>query len=102
MPTDKAVAEGIKLARGIFALRGNHFEIHLKESELAAHLALAFKHGVRAAIRDLGKMIDPELEQRAADYGRGYAEGKMSERKAAAFVESPIARELLAPTEEDN
>ena len=82
--TDKAVAEGIKLARGIFALRGDHFEIHLKESELAAQLALAFKHGVRAAMHDLAKMIDP---------------GKMSERKAEAFVESPVARELLAPNQ---
>lgn len=46
-----SVAEGMKLARGIFALRGNHSEIHLSEAELATQLALAFEHGVRAAAR---------------------------------------------------
>lgn len=46
-----SVAEGMKLARGIFALRGNHSEIHLSEQELATQLALAFEHGVRAAAR---------------------------------------------------
>ncbi len=46
---DIAVKDGIKLARGIFALRGSHSEIHLKEDELASALALAFEHGIRAA-----------------------------------------------------
>lgn len=47
------VAEGTKLARGMFALRGNHHEMRLSEEELAAHLTLAFEHGIRAAARML-------------------------------------------------
>lgn len=59
--TNKSVAEGIKLARGIFALRGNHAEIHLSETQLAANLALAFRHGVQAAINELRPLtIAPE------------------------------------------
>lgn len=48
-----SLQEGIKLARGIFALRGNHSEIHLSEVELAAQLALAYRHGVQACINAL-------------------------------------------------
>jgi hypothetical protein len=51
---DASVAEGIKLARGIFVLRGNNSEIHLSEKELATNLALAFEHGAKAvALRTL-------------------------------------------------
>jgi hypothetical protein len=39
--SDKAVEIGQRLARRVFANRGNHSEVHLTELELAALLGLA-------------------------------------------------------------
>lgn len=43
-----AAATGLRLARKIFAERGNHTEAHIREEELAVMLAAAFELG-RAA-----------------------------------------------------
>lgn len=59
--SSESVKEGVKLARGIFALRGNHTEAHLTETELAAALTLAFQHGVRAAIQRLRPLAEGTL-----------------------------------------
>jgi hypothetical protein len=57
-PIDAAAADGIKLARGIFAMRGSNSEIHVSEEQLANMLTLAFQHGVRASINALHSMIN--------------------------------------------
>jgi hypothetical protein len=44
-PTPAAVQIGLKLARRIFASRGNHSEVHLREMHLAAMLAVAAEQG---------------------------------------------------------
>lgn len=45
MSGEHYIDAGMKMARQIFAKRGNHSEIHLSEAELATLLALAFKMG---------------------------------------------------------
>ena len=42
---DRASVEGFRIARKVFAKRGNHTEAHLSEGELAAMLVVAFELG---------------------------------------------------------
>jgi len=53
----KAVAEneGKRIARGVFALRGNNTEAHISEVELAGLLGLAVEHGIKAVIHGILK-----------------------------------------------
>jgi hypothetical protein len=42
---ERAIEEGYRIARKMFAKRGGHSEIHLSEFELGAMLAIAFELG---------------------------------------------------------
>lgn len=53
-----SVAEGKRIARGVFSLRGNHFEAHMQEEELASLLSLAVEHGVKAVIHGILRQPD--------------------------------------------
>lgn len=44
-----AIREGVKIARYVFAKRGNHTEAHISEAELAALLAVAFERGAESS-----------------------------------------------------
>jgi hypothetical protein len=44
-PSELAVSEGQRMARRFFSKRGDHSEVHLREAELAALLALSFEQG---------------------------------------------------------
>lgn len=48
-PLEKAIEMGLKIARHAFAKRGNHSEIHINESDLAALLVLAYIKGQEEA-----------------------------------------------------
>jgi hypothetical protein len=46
----RSTEEGARLARKVFAKRGNHSEAHLTEVELAASLAVAFEFGYEEGV----------------------------------------------------
>lgn len=70
-----AVDQGMALARKLFAKRGNHFEAHLNEAELAALLAIAYEAGANMADQRGGAHDDlvKALEEAFCDTGRAGA-----------------------------
>lgn len=51
---ERALAAGTAIAKRMFAKRGNHTEIHLRQAELAAALTVAFEHGFLTAASETG------------------------------------------------
>ncbi len=69
MPTDPltpaAVRVGARLARQIFADRGNHSQVHLSEPQLAELAAVACQVGLSAGAEELRNMTEANAKNSA-------------------------------------
>ena len=60
---DRSVAVGMSLARQVFEKRGNHSEAHLKESEIAAIVALGIELSGQPDLYAVVQGVDDEVSK---------------------------------------